>query len=220
MSDGVLMAETVVDVAMRVARLQGSERILLITPGPHGAECIKRVLPLIAGHPVTMLDSSPERLTQAGKSGVSNSIQIVAGRATRLPFIRHSFDAVLSFEALFSIRPPWTVLAEFHRVLVPDGKLVLFEPASHGFFSALRDKLTGPGKRIFAIDELKARLARGDYAIDHMEENLRVDGFQWPAYCVRVIKKENPAEPVPQYKTAREMIEARKKKISPGEELP
>jgi SAM-dependent methyltransferase len=219
MADGVMMAETVVNVTQRVGRLTGHERILLLTPGPHGATSLSLLLPALAGHPCTVLDSSAQRLSSASQRAVANSAQIVGGRATRLPFIRHSFDAVISVESLYSIRPPWTVLAEIHRVLVPDGKLVLFEPACYGLFSSLRDKLTGPGKRIFEIDEVKARLARGDYAIDHIEENLRVDGFQWPAYCLRVIKKENPAEPVPQYRTAREMIAARKKAPA-GEELP
>jgi hypothetical protein len=44
--------------------------------------------------------------------------------------------------------------------------------------------------------------------------------MSWPVYCALGIKKENPAEPVPQFLTAKEMIERRKKKIPAGEELP
>ena len=207
----------IVDTARRVCPLAGTERLLLVTPGPHGADYLRALAEQFKAHPCTALEVSAGRLAKLPKNEASTH---VLGRATRLPFKRHSFDAVLSFESLYAIRPPWTVLAEFHRVLVPDGKLLLLEPASHGFFSALRDRLTGPGKRIFPLDEVKYRLARGDYAVDRTEENLRIDGTRWPVYCVHAIKKENPAEPVPQYTTAREMIERRKKKIPAGEELP
>ena len=207
------MSESIVNIAQRVGALSGVERILLLTPGPHGVGMLNGLLDALDRSKCVVLDSDRARLTSVSAPGVR-------ARAVRLPFLRHSFGAVLSFESLYAIRPPWTVLAEFHRVLVPDGVLLLLEPAAHGFFSALRDRVAGPGKRIFTLDEVKSRLARADYAIDRVEENLRVEGFRWPAYAVRAIKKENPAEPVPQYKTAREMIEARKKKIPAGEELP
>jgi SAM-dependent methyltransferase len=207
------MSESIVKIAQRVAGLTGNERILLMTPGPQGAAFIGGLLSAFDRSNCVVLDSDRARLKSV--SAVS-----VRGRAVRLPFLRHSFGAVLSFESLYAIRPPWTVLAEFHRVLIPDGVLLLLEPAGHGIFSALRDRVAGPGKRIFTLDEVKSRLARGDYTIDRVEENLRVEGFRWPAYAVRAIKKENPAEPVPQYKTAREMIAARKKKMPEGEELP
>ena len=209
---------TLIDTAKRICPLAGTERLLIVTPGPHGAAYLHELVDQFGSHPCTVLESSTKRLKQlANTNGKSDRI---LGQATRLPFKRHSFDAVLSFESLYAIRPPWTVLAEFHRVLVPDGKLLLLEPASHGFISALRDKLTGPGKRIFPLDEVKFRLARGDYSIDRTEENLRIASTRWPVYCVYAIKKENPAEPVPQFTTAREMIEKRKKKIPAGEELP
>jgi len=208
----------IVDTAKRVCPLSGSERLLLVTPGPHGAEYLGALVAEFAGHTCTVLESNVRRLSKLPAS--SKKSGRILGRATRLPFKRHSFDAVLSFESLYAIRPPWTVLAEFHRVLVPEGKLLLVEPACHGFFSMLRDRLTGPGKRIFPLDEVKFRLARGDYAVDRTEENLRIDGTRWPLYCVHAIKKENPAEPVPQFTTAREMMERRKKKIPAGEELP
>ena len=209
------MPESISSVVQRVTTLSRNQRTLILTPGPHGTRCLKEALSICEGGgcAVTILDSETSRL-KPGNAGR------VRGRATRLPFVKHSFDAILSFESLYSIRPPWTVLAEFHRVLVPDGMLMLFEPAAHGFFSSLRDKVAGPGKRIFSLEEVKSRLARGDYAIDRTEENLRVESFRWPAYALLAIKKENPVEPVPQYKTGRELIESRKKKIPAGEELP
>lgn len=211
------MPETLIEVAARLAALSGNERLLLLTPGPHGAALLPDLLAAFARHSCVVLDSERNRLMAMQNSG---NVQCVLGRATRLPFIRHSFDAVLSFESLYAIRPPWTVLAEFHRVLVPDGKLLLLEPAAHGFLSALRDRLTGPGKRVFTVEEIKFRLARGDWEIQELVESLHVEEVRQPVYCLRAIKKENPAEPVPQFLTAREMMERRKKKSPPGEELP
>ncbi|MEK7856054.1 MAG: class I SAM-dependent methyltransferase [Acidobacteriota bacterium] len=200
------------------AGLSGTERLLLLTPGPHGEQILPELLKQLSGHDCVVLESDRRRLLDVGNG--STKVHRVLGRAARLPFVKHSFDAILSFESLYAIRPPWTVLAEFHRVLVPDGKLILFEPAAHGVFSALRDRIAGPGKRIFTPEEVKFRLARGDWDIQQLEEIASVAGMRHPAYCVRAIKKENPAEPVPQFLTAKEMIERRKKKHPQGEELP
>src|SRR5262249_30460004 len=132
----------IVDTTRRICPLAGTERLLLVTPGPHGADYLRVLVAGFGSHPFTALEANASRLRQLPADS-KTSARILA-RATRLPFKRHSFDAVLSFESLYAIRPPWTVLAEFHRVLVPDGKLLLLEPASHGFFSSLRDRLTGP----------------------------------------------------------------------------
>jgi len=172
------------------------------------------ILKSVAQHAVTVLDSSSRRLSAASGQ------RCVRGQATRLPFVRHGFDCILSFESLYSIRPPWTVIAEFHRVLVPDGTLILLEPARHGFFSQLRDRISGPGKRIYSVDEIKYRLARADWEIQAVEESNGASEMPGRFYCVRALKKENAAEPVPQFLTAREMIERRKNKAPVGEELP
>jgi SAM-dependent methyltransferase len=211
------MANQVVDIAKAAADLAGTERLLFITPGPHGTAILPSLLRNFAQYPHTLLDSDRRRFTALEENG---NCRRVLGRATVMPFRRHSFDVIFSFEALYSIRPPWTVLAEFHRVLVPDGKLIFIEPSAHGFFSALRDKISGPGKRIFSIDELKFRLARGDWDVKQVDQSPAVADLPKPFYCVQAIKKENPAEPVPQYLTARDLMERRKKKIPQGEELP
>jgi SAM-dependent methyltransferase len=200
---------------MRAAKLPASARVLLVTPGVRGASLLPELLNGLSAQKCVAFEASRTRL-----ANLSARTDKVLGRATRLPFIRHSFDAVLSVDALYSIRPPWTVLAEYHRVLVPDGKLVLIEQQSHGVFSALRDRISGPGKRIFSIDEIRYRMARSDYAIESLNENVRATGVSHPLYCVVAIKKENPVEPVPQFQTAREMIARRKNKFPAGEELP
>lgn len=202
-------------IALASAKLLDADRILLVTPGPGGSQILAELTRDLPAHLLTALESSIDRL-----KALSGRIRRVRGQATRLPFKRHSFEAVLSFEALFSIRPPWTALAEFHRVLVPDGKLILFEPQSLGALSSLRDKISGPGKRVFPIDEIKFRLARADYVVELIESFGARNGLKLPSYCVRAIKKENPVEPVPQFLTANEMMARRKNANPKGEELP
>ena len=199
--------------------LSPGARILLLAPGPGAAFLVAALRGEKAAFNWTLLDSATERLNVV-KNALAGNARRVAGSATRLPFKRHAFDAVISFEALVAVRPPWTVLAEFHRVLAPDGTLILFEPQSLGFFSALRDKISGPGKRVFPLAEIKSRLARGDYTVDAIDEFNAINGLKRPSYCIRAIKRDNPVEPVPQFLTAKEMIERRKKNIPKGEELP
>ena len=216
------MPESAGQISIRIAALIGSERVLIATPGRHGDGILRELLTLglkSESLNLTVLDADKRRLAAAASHCSARKISFVQARATRLPFRKHSFETILSFESLYSIRPPWTVLAELHRVLVPDGRLILLEPAKHGLFSTLRDKCTGPGKRIFPLEEIKHRLARGDFSIDQIEESAHVEGMSWPIYCVRAIKRENPVEPVPQFMTAREMME-RRKKPPVGEELP
>jgi len=191
--------------------------VLLLAPGPNARALVSQIGGSKSAFRWTVLDSSILRLKELS---IAPGARSVLGQARRLPFKRHAFNAVLSLEALYAIRPPWTVLAEFHRVLVPDGKLILIEPQSLGFFSNLRDKISGPGKRVFPLDEIKFRLARGDYSVESVETHEKLSGFSRPAYCIRAIKKENPAEPVPQFLTAKEMMERRKKAHPAGEELP
>jgi len=203
----------VLEVFNQNLSLRDSARVLLLVPGPHAPALVTGIRCDAGTLRWTMLDSSRERLNEL-RLPLLQSAQHVLGKATRLPFRKHSFDAVISFEALFAIRPPWTVLAEFHRVLEPDGTLILFEPQSLGFFSSLRDKLHGPGKRVFPLDELKFRLKRCDYAVESIGELHGVPGFSRPAFCVRATKIENPVEPAPEVTTTREMLERRKNKLA------
>jgi SAM-dependent methyltransferase len=211
------MLNAIVSTTQKMAALNAASRVLLITPGPHGAGLLPELVAAFSTQSLVVLESSLERLR---KLSASPRVCRVRGQGTRLPFKRHSFDAVFSFEALYSIRPPWTALAEFHRVLVPNGTLILMEPSRLGFFSEMRDKISGPGKRVFSIDEIKFRMARADYAIDGVESLDAIEDMQRPAYFVRAIKLENAAEPAPQFLTAKEMIERRKNKNPVGEELP
>ena len=124
----------------------------------------------------------------------------------------------MAFETVYAIRPPWTVVAELHRVLVPDGPLFLVEPAREGFFSGLRAGLLGPGKRVYELEELEGRLARADFLIKQAVEQSAAP-FPGAAFFILALKKENLAEPVPQISTTRD-LRAKQKPYPKGEELP
>ncbi|MCW8131456.1 MAG: class I SAM-dependent methyltransferase [Planctomycetota bacterium] len=196
-----------------------AQRVLVIAPGPHG-EILPSLAPaLAASKSLVILDAQAVRIGRVSAKLPGAAGRGVLGRAPRLPFRRHSFHAVVAVEALFAIRPPWTVIAEFHRVLVPDGRLILLEPAREGVFSKLRSRLVGPGKRVFALEEVKSRLARADFAIERGEERAPAAGYPAPANLIVAVKKENMAEPVPQVTTTREM-RAKQRPYPKGEELP
>jgi len=206
----------------RVELAEGA-RVLLLAPGPHAAALMTQLRGKEGALQWVLLDASQKRLKELNvplTNQQSRPAWFVFAQAARLPFKKHSFEAVIALESLYAVRPPWTVLAEFHRMLVPDGKLILFEPQSLGFLSSLRDKVSGPGKRVFPLDEIKFRLGRGDYSVEAVDELRSVAGYPRPAFCIRAIKRENPAEPVPQFLTAKEMMERRAKTIPKGEELP
>jgi len=208
------MPQSCIDLVLERAALSAGQRVLVITPGKRGAQLLATLLPRLAAQSAVVLETDVRRLKSVVKPAAP-----VLGRATRLPFFKHSFDAILSFETLFAVRPPWTTIAEFHRVLVADGKLILVEPQSIGFFSSMRDSISGPGKRVFPIDEIKYRLARADWELQDVRESVQTSEFPRAIYAVTAIKKENAVEPVPQYTTAKELIE-RRKNFPKGDQLP
>ena len=103
----------------------------------------------------------------------------IAGEAARLPFTKGSFAAVASIGALQAARWPWTVLAELQRVLIPNGKLRLFEPVKRGFFCT----------RNFSAEEAQYRLARAGFEIQGVEEKLRLAKLPGRFYCLTAVKR-------------------------------
>ena len=88
----------------------------------------------VLGRPLAGLDFNPKAaLRAAAKSGAATA----AGDANRLPFAPGAFAALTSCDVLChrAVDPP-AALAEFHRVLVPGGTLVLNLPAYDWLHSA------------------------------------------------------------------------------------
>jgi SAM-dependent methyltransferase len=73
-------------------------------------------------HSAIMLELSRERNASACSDG---ALELKQGDASQLPWPEASFDVVLSANTLFFIEQPEPVLAEIHRVLSPEGRVVI-----------------------------------------------------------------------------------------------
>jgi ubiquinone/menaquinone biosynthesis C-methylase UbiE len=67
-----------------------------------------------------------------------------------LPFMDSSFDCVIITEVLEHVYCPYRVLEEVHRVLRPDGKLVLSVPNNLSSSNILRHLVNRPGRQMDA----------------------------------------------------------------------
>jgi ubiquinone/menaquinone biosynthesis C-methylase UbiE len=92
----------------------------------------------------SMAKRLPERVAAARVP-----VEVVAGSAEDVPYPDESFDAVVSTFMLCSVADPPAVLAEAHRVLRPDGKLVLLEHVrGEGRTARWQERLTPLHRRI------------------------------------------------------------------------
>ena len=86
---------------------------------------------------ITTVDNDQEAMACARLNaefhGITDGIEWTLHNAESLPWPDHTFDAVVSMNALHHMTQVWTVLAEAHRVLKPGGKLVLADFTSEGF---------------------------------------------------------------------------------------
>lgn len=81
------------------------------------------------GHEVTGIDASEGMLKRARSNSfaLQNSIQLLQGDGERLPFASGSFDAVVNRYVLWTLPQPEKALAEWQRVLLPGGRLVIID---------------------------------------------------------------------------------------------
>jgi ubiquinone/menaquinone biosynthesis C-methylase UbiE len=86
---------------------------------------------------VTTVDNDEETMACARLNAeyhrVLDRIEWALHNAESLPWPDRTFDAVVSLNALHHLAQVWTVLAEAHRVIKPDGKLVLADFTPEGF---------------------------------------------------------------------------------------
>jgi ubiquinone/menaquinone biosynthesis C-methylase UbiE len=103
--------------------LNGNERIL---DAPCGTgELERRLLRRWADLKITGVDLSREMLAQAAAKDASQSVQWIEADVQELPLADASFDWVISANSFHYFRLPQKALAEFRRVLRPDGSLLL-----------------------------------------------------------------------------------------------
>lgn len=99
------------------------------------------------------LDISKERTIKYGR----NYLNYVACDGHRLPFKDNSFNFVTLIESLHHMVDPQQTLLEARRVLVPGGKLFLYEPYAYDPYrriSEVRDYFKGTIEKSFSISQL------------------------------------------------------------------
>lgn len=91
----------------------------------------------------------------------SVSADLVMAPSTRYPIASNSLDGIGCFAVLEHVDDPWAVVAEFHRMLKPGGKVFIdwpFLQPVHGypshFYNATRDGLRRMFEDRFAIDQI------------------------------------------------------------------
>ena len=82
-----------------------------------------------SGLDITAIDISPDMLrrAEARRNGYPGALRLVPADALNLPFAKESFDTVATSCTLCSVPDPVRALRELHRVLRPDGELLMFE---------------------------------------------------------------------------------------------
>jgi len=82
---------------------------------------------------VTALDISPHAL-EFYKRSVKAECEVVPGSILDLPFPEATFDGIYNLGVMehFSWEEIGKILSQFHRILVPQGRIVLFWPPENG----------------------------------------------------------------------------------------
>jgi SAM-dependent methyltransferase len=107
----------------------------------------------------------------------------------RLPFAGATFDAVTSFEVIYhlGVGSDTQALSEFHRVLKPQGLLLLRVPA-HDWLRGEHDRLVHTRHR-YARDEIAAKLASASFAVERLSWANTV--LFVPAVAKRLLESRN-----------------------------
>jgi ubiquinone/menaquinone biosynthesis C-methylase UbiE len=103
------------------------------------------------------LDISRQRATKYGR----NYLKYAACDAHHFPFKDNSIDFVTLIESLHHMVNPEHVLREVKRVLVPSGKVLLYEPYAYNPYrriSEIRDYFKGTIEKSFGINQLNRML--------------------------------------------------------------
>lgn len=77
---------------------------------------------------VTGVDISEEAINHASEKYKKENLVFIQGSATQLHFPDNSFEVVVSFETIEHLAEQSQMLAELHRVLRPDGILIISSP--------------------------------------------------------------------------------------------
>ncbi len=177
-------------------QLRGSQRILNVGCGIGSLEERMPHLNMVG------LDSSASMLAEARQR---SGKPFVRGQAEKLPFQKGSFDAALAVTTLEFLDDYRKALSEIHRVLIPNGKLIVMvlNPDS-SYFKAQARRKDAYFRRIRHADVKKIekdirRLfrARGKYALGIKGTDVFESGRKAHAalFIVKGIKSSGRATP-------------------------
>ena len=128
----------------------------------------------LAGDSLVAIDFSLSMLARARRrqAAAGTNVQLVAADAHELPLASGSFDTIISSCTLCSVRWPDRALGEMRRVLVPSGRLLLFEHvrSQHPVLGLTLDLMTAWTRRggtEMNRDTLSA-LVRSGFTVDHV----------------------------------------------------
>ena len=110
------------DATLARLSLTATDRVLDIGCGT-GA-LLERLTRSIEPHRLTGVDLTPAMLAVA-HDRLPDGVALHTARAEALPFDDHAFDVVISCSVFHFIHDPAAALREIHRVLRPDGRVVI-----------------------------------------------------------------------------------------------
>lgn len=117
--------------AVRELELSGGERVLDVCTGTADMAIEATAWARPAAGEVVGVDFSGEMLrlglAKVQASGLADRVRLVRGDATRLPLPDGRFDAATIAFGIRNVIDPAAACAEFHRALVPGGRLVILE---------------------------------------------------------------------------------------------
>lgn len=132
------------------------------------------------GAVVTCLDLSAGMIAEGKRR--HPELEFVQGSAEQLPFADASFDAVTISFGLRNVQHPEVALAEFHRVLVPGGRLVVCE------FSQPPVEAVNKAYGLYSktVMPVVSKLASNPESYDYLTESI--EGWMAPEALSRAIR--------------------------------
>lgn len=128
---------------------------------------------------VTGVDLAVEAVEHArARYAGPDNLEFLQGDCTDLPFEDHAFDCIVSFETLEHLEDQQGMLAEFDRILAPDGFLLLSSP-DRATYSDLAGNRNEYHVRELYRDELEELLARHFSHVRLLGQRLMFHSVIW-----------------------------------------
>ena len=125
------------------------------------------------------VDISPQAIGHAqDRYGQVRGVEFQAADCTNLPFADNEFDRVVSFETLEHLAEQDQLLAEFRRVLKPEGYLILSSPDKATYSDGQNTKNEFHVKELYR-DELESLIARHFPACRLLGQKLMFHSVIW-----------------------------------------